>query len=89
MAKTRKTLRLILIFPLLALIKGYQWFISPMLGQKCRFHPTCSYYAIEALKTRGLVIGSWLSIQRILKCHPLHSGGFDPVPEKDKTKQTK
>jgi putative membrane protein insertion efficiency factor len=66
--------------PLRVLIKGYQVFISPMLGQNCRFHPSCSCYAQEALEVHGLVKGSWLSIKRISKCHPLHPGGFDYVP---------
>ncbi|WP_245953207.1 membrane protein insertion efficiency factor YidD [Alteromonas aestuariivivens] len=73
----------------LFLIKCYQWIVSPMLGQRCRFHPSCSHYAIEALNTRGLIIGGWLSIKRILKCHPLHAGGYDPVPQEHKNKHTK
>ncbi|MBE1300811.1 MAG: membrane protein insertion efficiency factor YidD [Alteromonadaceae bacterium] len=66
-------------------IRGYQKFISPLLGNNCRFHPTCSNYAIEAIKCHGVIKGSWLSAQRILKCHPLNEGGFDPIP-KPKTK---
>lgn len=68
---------------LIALIRGYQRFISPLLGPSCRFQPTCSYYAITALQRFGLIKGCWLSIKRILKCHPLHEGGDDPVPPKD------
>jgi putative membrane protein insertion efficiency factor len=68
----------------IGLIKFYQKFISPMLGPTCRFHPSCSYYAIEAITKHGFIKGSWLSIRRISKCHPLHSGGYDPVPEKKK-----
>lgn len=68
---------------LVMLIRGYQRFISPLLGQRCRFHPSCSSYSIEALKTHGALKGSWLSTRRILKCHPFHPGGFDPVPGKD------
>lgn len=66
--------------PFRMLIKGYQVFISPILGQNCRFHPTCSCYAHRALEQHGLVKGTWLSIKRIMKCNPLHPGGFDYVP---------
>ncbi|QYK01425.1 membrane protein insertion efficiency factor YidD [Shewanella psychrotolerans] len=65
------------------LIRGYQIFISPILGPKCRFHPTCSYYAIEAIRLHGFVKGSWFAGKRVLKCHPLHPGGEDPVPPKN------
>jgi hypothetical protein len=58
--------------------------MSPLLGQNCRFYPTCSHYSIEALERFGAVKGSWLTIKRLLKCHPLHPGGVDPVPEKPK-----
>ena len=64
----------------LAIIKGYQYLISPFLGQNCRFEPTCSSYAYEAIVEHGLVKGGYLAIRRILKCHPFHEGGFDPVP---------
>ncbi|MBT1446231.1 membrane protein insertion efficiency factor YidD [Shewanella sp. JM162201] len=64
------------------LIRGYQIFISPILGPKCRFQPTCSHYAIEAITLHGVIKGSWFAIKRILKCHPLHPGGNDPVPPK-------
>ncbi|WP_160180413.1 membrane protein insertion efficiency factor YidD [Paraglaciecola mesophila] len=80
MEKVSQALRKIPI----GLIRLYQLWLSPMLGPNCRFHPTCSYYAIEAIKQHGIIIGGWLSIKRILKCHPLHSGGIDPVPEKKK-----
>jgi putative membrane protein insertion efficiency factor len=63
-----------------ALINVYKYTLSPMLGPKCRFHPSCSTYAIGALKTHGFTKGCWLSFKRILKCHPLHPGGHDPVP---------
>lgn len=66
------------------LIRGYQIFISPILGPKCRFHPTCSTYAIEAIHLHGFVKGSWFAGKRVLKCHPLHPGGEDPVPPKNK-----
>ncbi|MDF7801506.1 membrane protein insertion efficiency factor YidD [Pontiellaceae bacterium B1224] len=66
------------------LIKGYQKIISPYLGQRCRFHPTCSNYCIEALRQHGMVCGLWLGVKRISKCHPFHPGGVDPVPERKK-----
>ena len=81
MEKIKQALQQLLIVVPLTLIKCYQWFISPILGQRCRFHPSCSWYAIDALKTHGLVKGGWLSIKRILKCHPFNPGGVDPVPE--------
>ncbi|MDU8925282.1 membrane protein insertion efficiency factor YidD [Pasteurellaceae bacterium LIM206] len=67
---------------LIKLIRGYQLVISPLIGPRCRFVPTCSCYGIEALKTHGALKGSWLTVKRILKCHPLNKGGFDPVPPK-------
>ncbi len=67
--------------PFRLLIKVYQTIISPMLGQNCRFHPTCSCYAHQALGQHGLVKGGWLSVKRIVKCNPMHPGGFDYVPE--------
>ena len=65
-----------------AIIRGYQVLISPMLGPRCRFNPTCSHYAIEAIRLHGVVKGCWFAAKRILKCHPLHPGGEDPVPNK-------
>ncbi len=63
------------------LLRGYQKAISPLLpADTCRFYPSCSSYAIEALERHGLVRGAALAVRRILKCHPLHPGGFDPVP---------
>ena len=67
---------------LIGLIKVYQYLISPFLGPSCRFHPTCSHYAIEALSEHGVLKGGYLSVRRIIKCHPLHEGGHDPVPTK-------
>jgi len=61
-------------------ITGYQTWVSPILGKNCRFEPTCSQYAIEAINRFGVVKGGWLTSKRILKCHPLNAGGFDPVP---------
>ena len=62
------------------LIRGYQLAISPLLGPRCRFYPSCSHYAIEAIETHGALRGIWLTIKRISRCHPWHEGGFDPVP---------
>lgn len=62
------------------LIKGYQWFISPILPGSCRFYPTCSSYALEALDVHGPVKGAWLALKRIGRCHPWNDGGIDPVP---------
>lgn len=64
------------------LIKGYRLLISPLFPPACRFHPTCSQYAIEALETFGIVQGSCLALKRILRCHPYHPGGYDPIPPK-------
>jgi len=71
----------------IGLIRLYQTVLSPMLGPTCRFHPSCSYYAIDAIKEYGLIKGSLLSLKRILKCHPLNDGGYDPVPEKKQNKE--
>ena len=65
---------------LVLLVRAYQLFISPLLGPRCRFHPTCSHYTIEAVQTHGAIKGSWLALRRIVRCHPLHPGGYDPVP---------
>ena len=64
---------------LIKFIKGYKFLISPLLGHSCRYLPTCSEYSIEALKKFGLIKGTFLSIKRILSCHPWGKGGFDPV----------
>ncbi|HUX25468.1 MAG TPA: membrane protein insertion efficiency factor YidD [Burkholderiales bacterium] len=65
---------------LLVLIKGYRYFISPLLGQSCRFFPSCSDYAAQAIEKHGAAYGGWLSLKRIARCHPWHPGGYDPVP---------
>jgi len=67
---------------LIAIIKFYKYFISPLLGSNCRFYPSCSSYSLEALQRHGAIIGSYLTVKRLLKCHPFHQGGIDPVPEK-------
>lgn len=61
-------------------IHAYRYAISPLLGPRCRFHPSCSAYALEAIDRHGAVYGSWLTLRRLLRCHPLHPGGLDPVP---------
>jgi putative membrane protein insertion efficiency factor len=61
-------------------IRAYQLLLSPWMGQKCRFYPTCSNYALEALNVHGFLRGSWLAVRRIGRCHPFHPGGVDPVP---------
>lgn len=65
---------------LLFLLKVYRYAISPLLGRNCRFHPSCSEYAIEAVHKHGAWRGSWLALRRVLRCHPFHPGGYDPVP---------
>ena len=70
---------------LITLIQGYRSLISPLFPPSCRFQPTCSKYAIEAIEKFGALGGSWLAIKRILRCHPFHPGGYDPVPPVDKT----
>tara|TARA_Y100000996_G_scaffold397112_1_gene363876 strand:+ start:715 stop:957 length:243 start_codon:yes stop_codon:yes gene_type:complete len=73
----------IIIFPLLIIIKVYQLLISPILRGNCRFLPTCSEYAIESLKSHGLIKGIILTIKRIARCHPWGGHGYDPIPSKD------
>lgn len=66
---------------LLMLIRGYRRYISPLFPPSCRFQPTCSQYALEAIEGFGAIMGSWLAMKRILRCHPFHPGGYDPVPK--------
>lgn len=65
---------------LLVLIAGYRLILSPLLGASCRFYPSCSAYAIEAIDMHGALKGTWLALRRLARCHPWHAGGFDPVP---------
>ena len=71
-----------IIFILIIPIKAYQLILSPLLGPSCRFQPTCSTYAMEALRKHGVIHGLWLTIKRLIKCNPYGGQGFDPVPEK-------
>ena len=64
-------------------VRAYQLLLSPFAGGACRFHPSCSHYAIDALQTHGVVRGFWLAARRVSRCHPLGSAGFDPVPPRD------
>lgn len=65
---------------LLGFVRAYQKALSPLLGQNCRYHPSCSHYAYEAIEIHGALRGGWLGAKRIGRCHPFHEGGFDPVP---------
>lgn len=73
---------------LLSIIHAYRQFISPLFPPACRFQPTCSQYAEEAIATYGTIKGSYLAIKRILRCHPFHPGGYDPVPDRNKNKES-
>ncbi len=73
---------------LIGVIRTYQYAVSPLLGPRCRFLPTCSEYAAEAVSRHGLWRGGWLAVKRLGKCHPWHPGGLDPVPERtDRTRE--
>lgn len=75
-----KLLLQLLSLPLIGLIKFYQYVISPVLGPKCRYTPTCSHYGLEAIKKYGPFKGGWLAIKRIASCHPWGGHGYDPLP---------
>lgn len=68
---------------LIGLIRGYRYFLSPWLGAHCRFYPSCSCYALEAIERYGALRGSLYTLKRLGRCHPWHAGGFDPVPGKE------
>lgn len=70
----------LLAAPFIALVKIYQFAVSPLLGRSCRFEPSCSEYAVEALQRYGALKGLWLAARRVGRCHPWHAGGYDPVP---------
>jgi putative membrane protein insertion efficiency factor len=65
-----------------AVVQAYRWTISPLLGPSCRYYPTCSAYALDAIDEHGAIRGAWLAAKRILRCHPWHEGGYDPVPRR-------
>lgn len=69
---------------LILIIKFYRIFISPLFGKKCRFYPSCSAYALQSLDKHGIIKGGYLSVKRILRCHPWNDGGYDPVPDQFK-----
>lgn len=72
---------------LIGMIRIYQIFISPLKPPTCRFYPSCSQYALEALRLHGALKGGWLALRRMSKCHPFHDGGVDPVPVKNRAKR--
>ena len=74
-------------FLLIALLRGYRFAISPLYGQVCRYHPTCSAYALEAITVHGSIKGCWLAVRRVLRCNPWALGGYDPVPPKHQMTQ--
>ena len=76
------SLKNILIFPFVLLVRFYQLAISPYTPSSCRYEPSCSQYTIEALKKRGVIVGLWLSLKRIFSCHTWGGSGYDPVPNK-------
>jgi putative membrane protein insertion efficiency factor len=65
---------------LLLMLRGYQYAIRPLLGANCRFYPSCSDYAREAIDRHGATKGCWMALRRVMRCHPYHPGGYDPVP---------
>ncbi len=73
----------------ISILRGYQYLISPLLGNRCRFHPSCSEYMIESVQKFGVFKGFYLGLKRLARCQPMCEGGFDPVPENLSDKQTK
>lgn len=67
---------------LIGLLRLYRYLLSPLLGNNCRFYPSCSEYAEDAVRMHGATQGGWLAVKRVCRCHPWHAGGVDPVPEK-------
>lgn len=79
-------MRPVVVTGLTAAIRAYRYLISPMLGPTCRFYPSCSCYAEEALRQHGAARGTYLTVRRLMRCHPWNEGGFDPVPPPHNTK---
>ena len=77
----------LLSLPLLALVWVYQKLVSPVLPPACRYYPSCSQYALEAVRLHGPLLGPWLALKRLLRCHPWAEGGPDPVPERARTRK--
>ncbi len=77
----------LLSLPLLVLIQAYRKLISPVLPPACRYYPSCSQYALEAVRIHGPLVGPWLALKRLLRCHPWAPGGPDPVPERARTRK--
>lgn len=77
----------LLSWPFIAVIRVYQWTLSPIVGRQCRYEPTCSHYGVRAFTLHGPVRGAWLTARRILRCHPFAKGGYDPVPIPDDYKK--
>lgn len=80
LSKSRKLCKWLFTLPLLALVKFYQYCISPLTPPSCRYVPTCSQYAVEALRKYGPIKGCWLTLKRLSRCHPWGGSGYDPVP---------
>ena len=73
-------MRKILTAPVILLIQAYRYILSPLIGSQCRYTPSCSQYALDAVQSHGVGKGLWLAIKRVGSCHPWHAGGYDPVP---------